>query len=163
MGRAALPAFFAFGLLLYRSAGAAEGFDIDLQVKSAAAAATAHSQEHEVPGKTAPRPQFKVKAGQALQVTWKLTNVMSEKFADVIVHCYVVEEEKPGQNPLPRNEEQVPFESAVSMDFKPSDHTGGKTSLKLTKPGFYLLRVETIGLASKTRAESFSTMDLVVE
>jgi hypothetical protein len=58
----------------------------------------------------------------------------------------------------------VAAESALTMDFNPKDATRGELSFTLERPGFYLLRLETIGAAvGADGQEYFAALDLEVE
>jgi hypothetical protein len=111
-----------------------------------------------------PRPVLKVKAGQAIKIQWSLTNVYPHKtLENVVVHFYVAKEKTAGQKPTPdlAVEDNVVFESAFEMDFKPGAKAGARNTLKIDKPGAYLIRVESRQTGSDH--EHFAAVDLVVE
>jgi hypothetical protein len=111
-----------------------------------------------------PRPVVKVKAGDPIKINWMLTNVYPHKtLENVVVHFYVAREEKVGQKPTPDLgvEANVVMESAFEMDFKPGAKAGVRNTLKIDKPGVYLIRVES--KQTQTDHEHFAAIDLVVE
>jgi hypothetical protein len=111
-----------------------------------------------------PRPVLKVKAGQTVKIQWSLTNVYPHKtLENVVVHFYVAKEQAAGQKPTPDLgvEANVVLESAFEMDFKPGAKAGARNTLKIDKPGAYLIRVESRQTGSDH--EHFAAVDLVVE
>lgn len=111
-----------------------------------------------------PRPVIKVTVGQPIKIQWMLTNVYPHKtLENVVVHFYVAREYKVGQKPTPdlSVEANVVLESAFEMDFKPGAKAGTRNTLKIDKPGAYLVRVETRQTGSDH--EHFSAVDVVVE
>ena len=111
-----------------------------------------------------PRPVFKVKAGRPVKIQWMMTNVYPHKtLENVVVHFYVARQWKVGQGPTPDLgvEANVVLESAIEMDFKPGAKAGARTTLRLDKPGAYLIRIESRNTGSDH--EHFAAVDLVVE
>jgi hypothetical protein len=111
-----------------------------------------------------PRPVVKVKAGEPIKIQYMLTNVYPHKtLENVVVHFYAAREEKVGQKPTPDLgvEANVVMESAFEMDFKPGAKAGARNTLKIDKPGVYLIRVES--KQTQTDHEHFAAIDLVVE
>ncbi len=109
-----------------------------------------------------PRPVLKAKAGETIKIQWTLTNVYPNKtLEDVLVHSYVVKQQKVGQKELPVIGDDVEMETAYRMDFKPGGKSGARCKLKIDTPGVYLIRVETRDTQSDH--EHFAAIDLVVE
>jgi hypothetical protein len=111
-----------------------------------------------------PRPIVKVKAGEPIKIQWMLTNIYPHKtLENVVVHFYVAREEKAGQKPTPDLgvEANVVMESAFEMDFKPGAKAGARNTLKVDKPGVYLIRVES--KQTQSDHEHFAAIDLVIE
>jgi hypothetical protein len=111
-----------------------------------------------------PRPVVKVKAGEPIKIQYMLTNVYPHKtLENVVVHFYVARQDKVGQKPTPDLgvEANVVMESAFEMDFKPGAKAGSRNTLKIDKPGVYLIRVES--KQTQTDHEHFAAIDLVVE
>ena len=109
-----------------------------------------------------PRPVLKVKAGETIKIQWMLTNIYPHKtLENVLVHSYVVKQNKVGQKELPEVGDDVEMETAYRMDFKPGGKSGAKCKVKIDTPGVYLVRVETRDTQSDH--EHFSAIDLVVE
>lgn len=109
-----------------------------------------------------PRQILKAKANEPIRIQYILTNVYPHKtLENVVVHFFVVRQQKPGQKELPDLKGDVVIESAFDMDFKPGGKAGQRTTLKIDTPGAYLIRVETRNTQSDH--EHFSAIDLVVE
>jgi hypothetical protein len=111
-----------------------------------------------------PRPVVKVKAGEPIKINWVLTNVYPNKtLENVVVHFYIAKQQKVGQKPTPDlgDEANVVMESAFEMDFKPGAKAGARNTLKIDKPGVYLIRVES--RQTQSDHEHFAAVDLVVE
>lgn len=109
------------------------------------------------------RPVFAAAKGETLLVSWQASNNGSEMLPDVLVHFFVVKEEKTGQRAVPRLDQSVPHEGALTLDFKPARSARGQFSLHITEPGSYLVRVESQGLAAQRDHECFTALDLVVK
>ncbi len=140
----------------------AADFEISLQVKSAATQQSTKLTETQ-PSSTRPRPRpvFSVDANETLLVSWKaVNNSQQTTFQDVLIHCVVVAEKEPGQAAMPdlKNPEQ---ESALTMDFKPRDSSTGEFTLKIDRPGAYLVRVETQYMADKYGHDYYAALDLI--
>jgi hypothetical protein len=79
---------------------------------------------------------------------------------NVVVHFFIVRQQKPGQKEIPDLKSDVLLESAFDMDFKPGGKAGQRSTVKIETPGAYLVRVETRNTQSDH--EHFSAIDLVV-
>jgi len=109
-----------------------------------------------------PRPVLKARVGETIKIQWTLTNVYPHKtLEDVLVHSYVVKQQKVGQKELPVIGDDVEMETAYRMDFKPGGKSGARCKLRIDTPGVYLIRVETRDTQSDH--EHFAAIDLVVE
>ena len=109
-----------------------------------------------------PRPVIKAKAGDPIKVNFMLTNVYPHKtLENVVVHFFVVGVKKVGQKETPDLSGDVVVESAFEMDFKPGAKAGLRNTMRIDKPGVYLVRVET--RQTNSDHEHFSAIDLVVE
>ena len=140
-------------------------FAIDLHVGSDKEGKTVHADILAPGVKPRPREVLAVRAGAPIKVKWTVTcTARKETFKDVVVHLFVVKERTVGQAALPKLDKGVPVESALTMDFKPRSRARGKVDVKLTIPGAYLLRLETIGAAVGIDGhEHFAALDLVVK
>jgi hypothetical protein len=142
----------------------AEHAKINLDVVSSGEQVTAFVDQTPPEHGKNPRPVLKVKAGKPIKIQWALTNVYPHKtLENVVVHFYVAKQEKAGQSPVPdlSVEANVVFESAIEMDFKPGAKAGARNTLRIDKPGVYLVRVES--RQTGTDHEHFAAVDLVVE
>ena len=109
-----------------------------------------------------PRRVVKARTNEPIRIQYLLTNVYPHKtLENVVVHFFVVRQQKPGQKELPDLKGDVVLESAFDMDFKPGGKAGQRMTLKIDTPGAYLIRVETRNTQSDH--EHFSAIDLVVE
>jgi hypothetical protein len=109
-----------------------------------------------------PRPVVKAKVGDPIKIQWYFTNVYPHKtLENVVVHFFVVRQEKVGQKDLPALGEDVVLESAFEMDFKPGKKAGARTKVKIDTPGVYLIRIESRQTGSDH--EHFAAVDLVIE
>ena len=112
-------------------------------------------------GKT-PRPVIKAKVGDPIKIEWSFTNVYPHKtLENVVLHFYVAPVEKVGQKELPKINDDVIVETGFEMDFKPGARSKARTTVKIDKPGVYMVRVESIQTGSDH--EHFAAIDLVVE
>lgn len=158
--------FLCAGLLLMLpSPVRAEDVELTLGVKSGERETRTKFTETEPPAQpTHPRPVFRTAPGEPLVVFWKARHEGEKRaFKDVLIHFFVVPEEKVGQTAAPRLGKNVPHEGAITLDFKPGARASGEFTLRLDKTGSYLIRVETRGLIDDVQHEDYAAMDLVVE
>jgi hypothetical protein len=149
-------------LLLVTPLARAEHAKIQLDVSASGSQQTAFVDQTPPASGKNPRPVLKVKAGDPIRVNWVLTNVYPHKtLANVVVHFYIAREKKVGQKDLPELTEDVVQESAFEMDFKPGAKAGQRNTIRIDRPGVYLVRVET--RQTQSDHEHFSAVDLVVE
>jgi hypothetical protein len=108
-----------------------------------------------------PRPVLKAKTNEPIRIQCILTNVYPHKtLENVVVHFFIVRQQKPGQKELPDLKGDVVLETAFDMDFKPGGKAGQRTTVKIDTPGAYLVRVESRNTHSDH--EHFAAIDLVV-
>jgi hypothetical protein len=152
------------GSLLFPGAARADHFAIDLKVSVRAGTKTAHADTAAIGVQPKPRGVVDVRAGEKIAVAWTLRSSDAKNtYNDVLVHFFVVREEKAGQQAVPPLDKSVAAESALTMDFKPGDRADATLEFTLESPGSYLLRLETIGAAVGSDGhEHFAAMDLVV-
>ncbi len=155
----------AFGCLLGGLPARADHLAIDLTARSGKASQTAHAEKVALGVKTKPRGVLEVKAGTPVSVKWTMRNQDAKvTLPNVLVHSFVVKEEKAGQLTVPKLDRNVIAETALTMDFRPSDKNEGELQFTIDKPGVYLLRLETIGAAVGAEGhEHFAALDLVVK
>jgi hypothetical protein len=141
----------------------ADHLAIELTVQSAKVSKTAHAEMLALGVKPKARGLLEVKAGDAITVKWVLSSTDAKATVkDVLVHFFVVKEEKAGQAAIPKLDKDVIAESALTVDFKPKDKVEGELSFTIARPGTYLLRLETRGAAGKDGHEHFAALDLLV-
>ena len=143
----------------------ADHFTIDLEVKAGGASKTVKADKAALGVKAKERQALTAKAGATMTVKWTVTSTAkSGVVKDVLVHFFVVREEKLGQASVPKLDKDVAAESALTMDFKPKDKAKGELSFTIASPGIYLLRLETIGAASGADGhEHFAALDVVIK
>jgi hypothetical protein len=108
-----------------------------------------------------PRPVLEVRANEPVKVNFLLTNVYPHKtLENVVVHFFVVRQEKAGQKEIPDLTGEVVLESAFEIDMKPGGKAGQRTTFRISEPGAYLVRVETRNTHSDH--EHFAAIDLIV-
>jgi hypothetical protein len=100
-------------------------------------------------------------AGTPIKVAWTLTNSTQGELKNVVVHFFTVKEENLGQKTIPKLTKDVTAESALSVDFSPGEKARGGLTFTIDRPGFYLLRLETIG--APDGQECFAAMDMVIK
>ena len=142
----------------------AEHAKINLDVSASGEQVTAFVDQTPPEHGKNPRPVIKAKVGEPIKIQWSLTNIYPNKtLENVVVHFYVARQEKVGQKPTPDLgvEANVIQESAFEMDFKPGAKAGARGTLRVDKPGVYLIRVES--RQTQSDHEHFAAIDLVVE
>jgi hypothetical protein len=108
-----------------------------------------------------PRPVLQAKTNEPIQVQFLFTNVYPHKtLENVVVHFFIVRQQKAGQKEIPDLKGDVVLESAFDMDFKPGGKAGQRTTVKIDTPGAYLVRVESRNTHSDH--EHFAAVDLVI-
>jgi hypothetical protein len=114
--------------------------------------------------KLGPRATLEVPLGKAITVNWKVTHTAGGPLKDVVIHFFVVKEEKAGQAAIPKLDRDVIAESALTMDFKPGDKQTAELVMQMDVRGTYLLRIESIGAAVGIgEHEDFAVLDLIVK
>lgn len=158
------PFVVAIPVVCLSSVAIASDMELSLQVKSRRQQVyTERTDELPSVAKPHPRPVFTSDGHETLVVSWKATNVgEQDTFENVLIHCFVVLEEKSGQLTVPSLEDPL-HESALTMDFKPGSSAAGEFSLTIDKPGAYLVRVETRNMLDKHGHEHYAALDLVRE
>jgi hypothetical protein len=140
----------------------AEHAKINLDVVTSTDQKTAHvDQTPPAHGKN-PRPVVKGKVNEPIKIQWLFQNTYPNKTVEnVVVHFFIAREEKAGQKELPDLQGDVVLESAFDMDFKPGAKAGQRQTVKIDKPGAYLVRVES--RQTQSDHEHFAALDLVIE
>ena len=150
------------GGLFLTAAAWADSFTIDLKVQSGSASQTAHAEPVAIGAVLKARKVLEGKIGAPVKVAWTLTNSSPKaEMKNVLVHFFTVREEKLGQRDMPKLTKDVTAESALTMDFAPGDKAKGAMSFTIDRPGFYLVRLETIG--APVGQECFAALDLVIK
>jgi hypothetical protein len=142
-----------------------EPFTIDLSVQAGTESKTVHAEVAALGVTPKKREVLHAPAKSPLSVRWVLTNADTAKsFKNVVVHFFAVQEEKLGQINAPKLNKGVAAESALTVDLGPKGSTRGEVTFTIDMPGFYLVRVETIGVAAGAEGqEYFAALDVVIE
>jgi len=153
---------FLFPMLLGIAPTAlAEHAKIQLEVSGRRDQVTAYVDQTPPEWGKNPRPVLKVRPNESVKVQFLLTNVYPHKtLENVVVHFFVIREEKAGQKAIPDLKGEVVLESAFDIDMKPGGKAGQRTTFKIDEPGAYLVRIETRNTQSDH--EHFAAIDLVV-
>jgi hypothetical protein len=139
----------------------AEHAKIQLEVAGRRDQVTAHVDQTPPEWGKNPRPILQVRPNESVKVHFLLTNVYPHKtLENVVVHFFVVRQEKVGQKEIPDLTGEVVLESAFELDMKPGGKAGQRSTFKIEEPGAYLVRVETRNTQSDH--EHFAAIDLVV-
>jgi hypothetical protein len=151
--------------LLSAGAAGAQDFAIELKVQTMAAVQAAQAEAAALGVKPKARAVLRLKAKERLRVDWTMTNVSAgSTFKNVLVHFVAVKQDKLGQLNVPKLDRGVVAERAVTVDFNPKESARGGMAFAIATPGFYLVRLETIGVATPTEGhEYFAAVDVVVE
>lgn len=162
-----LLALFIFfvGCLLTSDSALASDFEIRLQIEDGEKRVqTQQTEESPTVKKSHPRPVVELRRDRPVNVAWHAENTgKSTVFPDVLIHFFVVSEDKVGQVKVPKLTESVVYEGAMTMDFKPHEKADWKFALHIREPGTYLLRAETIGMKEQHGHEHWTAMDLIVK
>lgn len=161
MHRRTTPLLACLLLATFAAPGRAEHAKIQLEVAGRGEQVTAYVDQTPPEWGKNPRPVLKVKANEPVRVQFMFTNVYPHKtLEDVVVHFFVVKQDRPGQKEIPDLKGDVVIESAFDMDFRPGGKAGQRMTLKIAEPGAYLIRVESRNTHSDH--EHFAAVDLVV-
>ncbi len=156
------------------SALQAEHARINLRVSHQGQEVTATADQEPPAGGRNEPPVLKVNVNEPLIFQFYLTNTYPHKVIEhVQVRYYVVRVGKLGRKPSsfrnwtgpddnsqPVLEHGVVTEGQFTMDFKPDCRVGTRLKFKISEPGFYSARVETLNTQSDH--EHFSAVDLEV-
>ena len=161
MARYAQLVGVSLALVLIPGVARGEHAKITLDVSTSTAKETAHVDQTPPASGKNPRPVLKAKPGEPIKVQYLLTNVYPHKtLENMVVHFYVAKQERVGQKELPAIDDDVVLESAFDIDMKPGAKAGQRTTLRIDKPGVYLIRIET--KQTNSDHEHFAAIDLVV-
>ena len=150
------------GLVAVPGLARGEHAKITLDVTSRAGTQTTHVDQTPPASGKNPRPVVKARVGEPIKLRYVLTNAYPHKTLEkVVVHFFVARQEKVGQKDLPEIDDDVVLEAAFDIDLKPGAKVGQRNTIRIDRPGVYLVRVET--RQTESDHEHFSAIDLVVE
>jgi hypothetical protein len=123
----------------------ADDFSIDLKAQAGKEAKIVEAKFPAVP-KKAERQILSVAANTSVTVKWTARKTDQGAVAkDVLVHFFVVKEDRPDQQEVPKLTKGVIAESALTMDFKSQDKAEGEIAFTIPNAGCYLIRLELKG------------------
>jgi hypothetical protein len=143
------------------SRGHAADFAIDL---TARAGDTSRSATAVAPGAKPPaRAVLTVNADTPITLRWTVRNIdKGATVKDVLVHTFVVKQERLDQPEVPKLNKGVAVQSALTMDFKPKARAESEVTFRVSAAGIYLIRLELKGAAGKGELLAFAALDLRV-
>jgi len=141
-----------------------EPFAIELSVRADAQQQTARGRSASAtPSAKSDRPVLTAKSGSQLRIRWSIANQeKTETIKDVTVHVFLDKETAIGQAAAPKPGADVPYESALVMDFAPQGKSTADFTVQTPAPGLYLLRVETIGATKAHHDDCLAAIDVKV-
>jgi hypothetical protein len=149
---------------LLAGAGPAQASHLAAAVTVESAAGRARGQGDSEPplGGAKSRPRVKCRVGEALQIRWEMRNTSARTtLKEMVVHFFIVREEKAGQKETPDPRKGAVAENAFATDLAPGATTRGTLKIAFNEPGAYLIRVES--LYTQQDHEHFSAVDIEVE
>jgi hypothetical protein len=157
-----IRAFGVLGALTLAAVAWGDAFTIELKVQMNGSSQTAHAEPIALGAVPKARKVLKGKVGLPLRISWTITSAGAKtEMKNIRVHFFTVKEEKLGQRKTPKLTKDVTAESAVSLDFAPGDKTKGSMTFTVAQPGFYLMRLETIG--APEGQDCFAALDLMIQ
>ena len=151
---------WALVALLATSLGAVQlpvGFRLSLELTQSGKAAATQPIT-----RTTARPVVHGRITEPFTVRWKATRTAKDTAENVLVHLYVVRIDREGEAPPPLEPRHVVLESALTMDFPTAESASGQQRFRISRPGVYLVRVETRSEADQPVGGDFEELDLVV-
>ena len=139
-------------------------FEFQLEVSAGKESKRVASDRPDLPGRLGERQVLSLIAGDEIQLSWSLKALEKNTatYKDLTIHAFVAREKELGQAKSPVQDESTIFESALFMDFPPRASASGDSRFQIDEPGFYLVRVETLGLADVEAHEHGAILDLKV-
>lgn len=143
----------------------AEHFYMQLVAKCSQSRAEAFMDTTPPVGGVNKRPVMKVKAGDQIQIAWRMKSGYPHgTMKSVIVHFFVAREQSAGQKALPDlTGDGLILDNTFTMDFAPQSVSMGGTRLSLAARGTYLVRVQSENTAAEHDHEHFSALDIEVD
>jgi hypothetical protein len=97
-----------------------------------------------------------LKTGDSLNVQWSVLNPdKGASIPDVTLHTSLSRDAKSGADAI--------YESALVMDFEPGSKSSAEFSIQVPSAGSYVLKVETIGAATKLGREYSAAINVKVQ
>lgn len=156
------PTWICATVLFWLTAGAclgSEPFNASLSVSD-----SNHTQSTTQPSEEAgKRPVLESAADLPFTARWRITYVGAAPVADVLVHFFVVQIGKLGQDPPALDPSVVLLESALLMDFDGNSSSSAEMPFHIDHPGKYLIWIEATIKQDKTSQTQHAAVELVVK
>jgi hypothetical protein len=134
---------------------------VDLTVEGTPHPARAGTDTMPPPEGKNPRPVVHTRAGDPVQLRWRVKNAEAAKLDTLLVHVFIVREAQAGQKEVPDPRKDALWETISATALEPGRDTHGEAAVPISEPGTYLVRVES--MFTQHTHEHFAAVDLVVE
>ena len=142
----------------------AEHFDIHLTLHTAIGTADAGWDTTPPEGGVNPRHTAHAAIGEDITLVWRIRDEYPHgPMKQVLVRIFARAEDAPGQKHVPEPTAFTLLDTSFVADFLP-DHSGhGRVRFRASRPGAYLVRLETANTLLEHGHEHFSALDLIVD
>lgn len=159
-----LSAAFALVVGLANAPARAEHFDVFMGLKSAQGVAESGWDTDPPEGGLHERQVVVAKTGEDLLLEWRLRSEFPHgTMKKVTIRLFVAEEAQLNQRQLPFASVPRVVDNSFTADFLPKHSARGETHFRVTRPGFYLVRMQSEGTLTGHGHEHFGAVDLKVE
>jgi hypothetical protein len=142
----------------------AEHFDIDLIVRTSKGQADSGWDTAPPEGGLNPRRWVAAAAGEDIELEWRMQSEFPHgTMKNVTIRLFVVPEAEIGQKELPPANTPRVVNNSFTADYLPHHQAKGLLHFRLTKPGNYLVRIESDLTLKEHGHEHFGAVDLKVE
>lgn len=150
-------------VLLFCPFARGSGFTIILDLSQGKSHQTAKADQKSLRLPVARRDSLGGSATAQFVLNWSVVRSARDTATDVLVHCYVVRLDRPGQAPPALEPKRVVIESALTMDFPAGDSAKATLPFRVDGPGLYLVRVEAAVSPDAPSAGDYAEMELVAK
>jgi len=142
----------------------AEHFDIALIVRTSKGQADSGWDTAPPEGGLNERRSVSASVGEDIEVEWRMRSEFPHgTMKNVTVHLFVVPEAQIGQKELPHPDTPRLVNNRFSADYLPHHQAKGLLHFRVTKPGNYLVRIESELTIKEHGHEHFGAVDIKVE
>jgi hypothetical protein len=153
-------AALVYGMLPAR----AEHFDIDLIVRTSRGQADSGWDTAPPEGGLNERRWVAARAGEDIELEWRMESEFPHgTMKNVIIRLYVAPEATIGQKEVPAASVPRVVDNSFTADYLPHHQAKGLLHFRLTKPGNYLVRIESNLTIKEHGHEHFGAVDIKVE